>query len=134
MDALKAKENGYMRMLWDYVSGNPGLALEAWRSTLAEDGQGVVHVRALQEPDPAMLDALPDSSLFILRAILYLTPATVEDVAQVTRLSHEQVLNAFRFGESQRIYGKQGDRVYIRWSWLRAVTRLLERRHLLVNP
>ena len=134
LDALKAKQGGYMRMLWDYVSGNPGLALEAWRSTLAEDGQGVVHVRPLQEPDPAMLNALPDSSLFILRAILYLTPATVEDVAQATRLSHEQVLNAFRFGQSQGIYGEQGDRVYIRWSWLRAVTRLLERRHLLVNP
>ncbi len=134
MDALKAKQDGYMRMLWDYVSGNPGLALEAWRSTLAEDGQGTVHVRPLQEPDPAMLDALPDSSLFILRAILYLTPATVEDVAQATRLSHEQVLNAFRFGQSQGICGGQGERVYIRWSWLRAVTRLLERRHLLVNP
>ncbi len=134
MDALKAKQEGYIRMLWDHVSGNPGLALEAWRSTLADDEQGMVHVRPLQEPNPNMLDALPDSSLFILRAILYLTPATVDDVAQATRLSHEQVLNAFRFGQSQGICGKQGDRVYIRWSWLRAVTRLLERRHLLVNP
>lgn len=134
MDALKAKQNGYIRMLWDYVSGNPGLALEAWRSTLAVDDQGVVHVRPLQEPDPVMLDKLPDSSLFILRAILYLTPATVEDVAQATRLSPEQVLNAFRFGQSQGICGREVDRVNIRWSWLRAVTRLLERRHLLVNP
>lgn len=134
MDALQAKQNGYMRMLWDHVSGNPGLALEAWRSTLAEDEQGVVHVRPLQEPDPVTLDALPDSSLFILRAILYLTPATVEDVAQATRLSHEQVLNAFRYAQSQGVCGRLGDRCYIRWSWLRAVTRLLERRHLLVNP
>ena len=134
MDALRAKQNGYIRMLWDHVSGNPGLALEAWRSTLAVDEQGVVHVRPLQEPDPVTLDKLPDSSLFILRAILYLTPATAEDVAQATRLSQEQVLNAFRFGQSQGICGRQGDRIYIRWSWLRAVTRLLERRHLLVNP
>jgi hypothetical protein len=134
MDALRAKQVGYMRMLWDYVSGNPGLALEAWRSTLGVDATGAVHVRPLQEPDPVMLDALPDSSLFILRAILYLTPATVDDVAQATRLNHEQVLNAFRFGQSQGICGRQGDRVYIKWSWLRAVTRLLERRHLLVNP
>jgi hypothetical protein len=134
MDALRTKESGYIRMLWDHVSGNPGLALEAWRSTLGVDNTGVVHVRPLQEPDPVMLDKLPDSSLFILRAILYLTPATVEDVALATRLSHEQVLNAFRFGQSQGICGRQGDRVYIRWSWLRAVTRLLERRHLLVNP
>ena len=133
MDALKAKQDGYMRMLWDYVSGNPGLALEAWRSTLGMDSTGAVHVRPLQEPDPVMLDALPDSSLFILRAILYLTPATVDDVAQATRLSHEQVLNAFRFGQSQGICGREGDRVYIKWSWLRPVTRLLERRHLLVN-
>ena len=58
----------------------------------------------------------------------------IEAVAQATRLSHEQVLNAFRFGQSQGICGGQGERVYIRWSWLRAVTRLLERRHLLVNP
>lgn len=134
MDALKSKESGYIRMLWDHVSGNPGLALEAWRSNLAVDDAGVVHVRPLQEPDPVMLDKLPDSSLFILRAVLYLTPATVEDVALATRLSHEQVLNALRFGQSQGICGRQGDRVYIKWSWLRAVTRLLERRHLLVNP
>ncbi|MEZ5563099.1 MAG: hypothetical protein R3F27_09125 [Gammaproteobacteria bacterium] len=134
IDALKAKQGGYTRMLWDHVSGNPGLALEAWRSTLGVDDQGVVHVRPLQEPDPVMLDALPDSTLFILRAVLYLTPATVDDVAQATRLSPEQVLNAFRFAQSQGVCGRLGDRVYIRWSWLRAVTRLLERRHLLVNP
>jgi hypothetical protein len=134
LDALKAKQDGYIRMLWDHVSGNPGLALEAWRSSLAHDEQGVVHVRPLREPDPDALDALPDSSLFILRAILYLTPANVDDVAQATRLSHEQVLNAFRFAQSQGVCGRQGDRVFIRWSWLRAVTRLLERRHLLVNP
>ena len=91
-------------------------------------------MRPLQVPDASSLDVLPDSSLFILRAVLQLAPAAVEDVAQATRLSPEQVLNAFRFGQSAGI--------------LRGATRpgprdlalaspgdsLLERRHLLVMP
>lgn len=132
-DLLHARSRGYMRMLWDHVRGNPGLALEAWRRALGEDDQGGVHVRALQEPETAVLERLPDSSLFVLRAVLQLAPATVLDVAHATRLSRENVVSALRFGEAQGIFLERDERYYVTWRWMRAVLWLLERRHLLVN-
>ena len=133
-DALKAKEAGYLRMLWDHARGNPGLALEVWRSSLAEDEGGAVHVRPLQLPDSAVLDSLPDASLFVLRAVLQLEPAELDDVAQATRLGVEHVISAVRFGESQGYFSEQRGRVQVTWRWLGPVVRVLERRHLLVNP
>lgn len=131
LDALAEKKAGYERMLWDHVRGNPGLALEAWRSSLGEDGAKQIHVRPLQLPDPSKLEFLPDSSLFILRAVLQLAPASLEDIAQVTRLSPEQVRNAFRFGVKEGIFADGGELVSVSWRWRRAVLRLLERRRLL---
>ncbi len=132
-EALRAKQLGYERMLWDHVRGNPGLALEAWRASLAEDITGHVRVRPLQVPDASVLETLPDSLLFILRAILQLGPAALDDVARATRLTTSQVLDAVRFGEMHGVLAKEDERVSVTWQWLRAVTLLLERRHLLVN-
>jgi hypothetical protein len=133
-DALKAKRTGYERMLWDHVSGNPGLALEALRVSLGCDETGTVHVRPLQVPDVTRLERLPDSSLFVLRAVLQLAPSTAESVAQATRLRPEEVLQDLRFGKAQGFYEERFGSVRIAWTWLRAVSRLLERRQLLVRP
>ncbi|HVZ32739.1 MAG TPA: ATP-binding protein, partial [Polyangiaceae bacterium] len=132
-DALSATRESYVLMLWDYVAGNPGLALEAWRSSLVEDEHGVVRARPLHVAPANELDVLPDSTLFVLRAILQLAPASPRDVAEATRLSQEQVLNVFRFGQMQGYLADRAGRVEVSWRWLRSVTRLLERRHLLVN-
>ncbi|MEO7331437.1 MAG: hypothetical protein ABI193_22875, partial [Minicystis sp.] len=132
-DALRAKRAGYERMLWDHVGGNPGLAMEAWRVSLGQDEAGVIHVRPLQVPDITQLERLPDASLFVLRAVLQLAPTDVETVAQATRLRPEEVLQDLRFGRAHGFYDDQVGRVRIAWPWLRAVTRLLERRHLLVS-
>ncbi len=133
IDALAEKKAGYERMLWDHVRGNPGMALEAWRTSLGEDDANVVHVRPLQVPDSSKLELLPDSSLFILRAVLQMAPVSLEDVAEVTRLSPEQVRNAFRFGEKQGFLSEEGGRMCVNWRWRRSVLRLLERRYFLVN-
>lgn len=133
-DALTAKRAGYERMLWDHVGGNPGLALETWRGSLGLDEEGAVHVRPLQVPDITKLERLPDSSLFVLRAVLQLAPTSVESVAQATRLRPEEVVQDLRFGKAQGFYEERSGNVRIAWSWLRAVSRLLERRQLLVSP
>ncbi|MEP7121613.1 MAG: hypothetical protein ABJE95_11910 [Byssovorax sp.] len=133
-DALKAKHEGYVRMLWDHVGGNPGTALEVWRSSLVEDAEGSVRVRPLQVPDPAELERLPDSALFILRAVLQLAPASAADVALATRLTHNQIVDAFRFGEAHGYLVETARGVRITWRWFRPIVRHLERRHLLVNP
>lgn len=133
-DALKAKQASYERMLWDHVGGNPGLALEAWRASLGAHASGAVHVRPLQVPDASRLEGLPDSSLFVLRAVLQLAPATVDGLAEATRLRPEEVLQDVRFGQTLGIFTGDEGHVRIAWPWLREVTHLLERRHLLVPP
>lgn len=133
-DALHAKRVGYQRMLWDHVGGNPALALEVWRTSLAKDEAGAVRVRALKVADVAKLEALSDSSLFVLRAVLQLAPASAAAVAEATRLRRDEVLQDFRFGRSQGFLEEHDGRVRVAWPWVRAVTRLLERRHLLVMP
>lgn len=130
-EALDAKRGGYQRMLWDHVGGNPGLALEAWRASLARDDTGVVRVRPLQVPDVAPLEHLPDPSLFVLRAVLQLAPTTVEAVAQATRLRPEEVLVDFRVGKTRGYFEERDGRVRVAWFWLCIVVQLLERRRLL---
>lgn len=124
-DALVETRRGYERMLWDHADGNPAIALEVWRASLGRDAADAVHVRPLQVPDAAVLDALPDVSLFILRAVYQLTPASVDDVARATRLRPEEVLHDVRYGQRQGFFVEQGGRVCISWPWLRPVTQLL---------
>jgi hypothetical protein len=110
------------------------MALEVWRASLREDASSSVRVRSLVAPNSSELDALPDSALFILRAILQMDPATVSDVAKATRLAEAHVENAVRFGQNRGYLMEEGGRIRVAWSWLRSVLVLLERRHLLVNP
>ncbi|MBI2372514.1 MAG: hypothetical protein HYV07_00810 [Deltaproteobacteria bacterium] len=132
-EALAARRAGYFRMVWDYARGNPAIALEAWRSSLSEDEPGQVRVRSLRVPDPSQIEDLPDSALFILRAVLQMAPASVADVAQATRLNEAQIRDAFRYGQARGHLVETEGRVRISWTWLRAILLLLERRHLLVS-
>ena len=132
-DAVNDKRVGYERMLWDHVGGNPGLAMQSWRTSLAQDDAGVVHVRPLRVPDITKLEALPDSSLFVLRAVLQLAPTTIERVAQATHLRPDEVMQDLRFGKALGLYDEDHGYVRISWPWLRAVTRHLQRRHLVVS-
>ena len=133
-EALAGKRAGYFRVVWDYARGNPAIALEVWRTSLTATPDGATHVRPLKAPNPAPLEVLPDATLFILRAILQMTPATLPELAEATRLSEAQVEDALRFGEAHGYLAQEKGRVSITWAWLRSVTLFLERRHLLVNP
>jgi len=131
-EAMEEKRDGYFRMVWDYARGNPGVALEVWRASLVQDSAGAVRVRALVTPDVSALEELSDAALFIVRAILQMGPASAADVSRATRITEAQIENAFRFGRAKGyICDESGGRVHIAWRWLRAVTAVLERRHLL---
>lgn len=138
-EAVAGKREGYFRMVWDYVRGNPAMALEVWRNSLAMDAAGTTRVRPMQSPAADRLEALPDLSLFVLRAVLQMAPASAHDVALATRLTVAQVENAFRFGQvhgylaEDDAAGGAAPKVRVTWPWLRAVLRILERRHLLVG-
>jgi hypothetical protein len=131
-EALADKRAGYYEMVWSYAYGNPAMALEVWRSSLVEDAAGHVRVRPLHAPRAEGLEALPDTLLFVLRAVLQMAPASVADVVAATRISEPQVQEAFGVGRAQGYLLDEGGRVSVCWGWLRAVLLLLERRHLVV--
>lgn len=130
LEALRRTEANYYRLLWDYASGNPGVALHFWRRSLGEAGAGRVLVRLFDAPDMAQLEALPDSAAFVLRAILQLGWADVEGIRQVTSLPREQVEDVLRYGNQLGYFDVDGVCYRVNWDWFRAVTRFLDRRHL----
>ena len=132
-DALAAKRVGYFRMIWDYAGGNPAIALEVWRNSLLRASGSSVRVRPLRAPPDAALESLPDQALFILRAVLQITPATVANVSRATRFSEAHVRNAVGYGLAQGYLVMNGEEIRVTWAWLRAVTLFLERRHLVLN-
>lgn len=132
-EALLAKREGYVRMIWDHARGNPGQALEAWRVSLSRGEGNVVRVRALHMPSTSQLEKLSDQSAFVLRAVLQLQPALAADVAAAVRMPEAQVQSALRLGREEGYLIESDGRVRVAWPWLRAVLRLLERRHLVVG-
>ena len=133
-EALTRARRNYYRVVWDYTGGNPGLALHFWRESLRVDADGDKVVSLFVVPDASDLERLPDATVFVLRAVLQLEPTQPDDIVAVTALGHDEVADALRYTKL-RGYVEQGAEGYrITWAWFRAVTRLLNRRHLLAIP
>ncbi|MGE0113527.1 MAG: AAA family ATPase [Steroidobacteraceae bacterium] len=130
-DALAQAEKSYYRLIWDYASGNPGIALHAWRTSLGIAADKRVFVTPFRVPEAATFDKLPDSAVFVLRAVLQLERAHPEDVSRATMVPLTEVQNSLRFG-LQCGYLHCVDGLYaVTWNWYRPITRFLQRRHLL---
>ena len=84
-------------------------------------------------PTPMELGDLPDSAVFVLRAIIQLEWASIESIIAATILGRSAVDNTVRYALSRSYIERQDDRYRVRWDWYRAVTVFLERRHLLVG-
>jgi hypothetical protein len=132
-EALGRAASGYFRMLWDHSAGNPGIALHMWRRSLGVDRAGKICVTLFQAPESQELDRLPDSAIFVLRAVIQLEPALPEDVARATMLRMGQVGDTLRYGLARGYFEKSGNRYRITWGWFRTITRFLQRRHLLAT-
>ncbi|MCW5812844.1 MAG: ATP-binding protein [Labilithrix sp.] len=131
-DALRERRTGFYRLLWDYARGNPGVALHAWRSNVGIDKSGTVHVRDLRTPNAGELEDLPYPTLFVLRAALQLAPASAGDIGRATQLTDIEVSDAIRYSVARGYLEERAGRVDITWDWFRPITRILQRRHLLV--
>ena len=132
-EARQRTEENYYRLLWDYAAGNPGVALHFWRRSLGMGADGKTHVRLFTAPDADELQGLPDSTVFVLRAIVQLGWGTFEQICDATSLPPAQVKDALRFGTVQGYFKQNDDRYQITWGWFRAITRYLQRRHLLFS-
>lgn len=132
-EALAQTEENYLRLLWHYSSGNPGLALHAWRMSLGMNVEGEVQVRVFQAPNPAALEELPDSSLFVLRTIVQMERSSIEQICRISHLPSSTVQDVVRYGRVKGYIHETEEGIEITWTWFRAVTKLLQRRHLLYS-
>tara|TARA_R110002012_G_scaffold313731_2_gene525664 strand:+ start:15286 stop:17997 length:2712 start_codon:yes stop_codon:yes gene_type:complete len=133
-EALEAKSAAYSLLIWDYAEGNPGVALHLWREALGVSESGITYVRALHPAADAALDRLPLETLFVYRAVLRTSLACLEDVQKSTRLPETAVKDALRYGVSHGYLTATNGAYTVSWSWYRALTRSLERRHLIGAP
>ncbi len=130
-EALEKRAADYYRLLWDHGGGNPGVVLHVWRRSLGLGPEGTVCVKLFQALDSSDLERLPDHTVFVLRAILQLAPADPEDIAKATMVRPAEVNDALRYGEARGYIAEQDGRYQVTWTWFRAVTLFLQRRHLL---
>ncbi len=132
-DARARAETNYYRLLWDYANGNPAIALHFWRESLKMDDDERHVVRLFRPPDTADIDRLPDDALFVLRAVVQLELATAADVVAGTMLPIDRVADSLRYALNRGYLELSQGRYCLHWSWFRAITNLLQRRHLLVE-
>ncbi|MEO8797426.1 MAG: AAA family ATPase, partial [Polyangiaceae bacterium] len=130
-EALEKRASDYYRLLWDHGGGNPGVVLHVWRRSLGVGPEGTVCVKLFQALDSSDLERLPDHAVFVLRAILQLAPADPEDITKATMVRPAEVNDALRYGEARGYIAEQDGRYRVTWTWFRAVTLFLQRRHLL---
>ncbi len=126
-------ELGYYRILWDHSGGNPAVALQAWRQSLflRPDEERPV-VRLFVEPSATEIERLPQTLLFVLRAIVQLELATAEEIADCTQLPVADVADAIRFSVAHGYAESRAGRFRLSWAWYRTITTVLTRQHLLV--
>lgn len=130
-EALSRTEAGYYRLIWDYAGGNPGVALHTWRALLGLDSHGVPRVKIFEAPRTDDLEDLPDSAVFVLRALVQLERAEPEALSRATGIRVSDVEDALRFGSVRGYFGHSRQGYFVKWSWFRVITRFLQRRHLL---
>jgi hypothetical protein len=133
-DALERARAGYFRLLWDYSQGNPAVALHYWRQSLSDAKDGAHLVRLYEPPSTDDLERLPDSSVFVMRAVVQFGHPTIDDIVDATLLEPRQVEDALRYAAHRGYLEQSGERYHLRWSWFRTITRFLVRRHLLMAP
>lgn len=130
-EATERTSAGYYRLLWDYASGNPGIALHAWRSCLGAGADGEPIVKVFDPPNTSDLEALPDSAVFVLRAVIQLEFAHPDEIELATMLEPADIEDALRFGLNRGYFRLSDGRYWVTWSWFRPITRFLQRRYLL---
>ncbi len=133
-EALARRAASYYGLLWDHASGNPGVALHMWRRSLGTGEDGATHVRFFQAMDSTDFERLPDPAVFVLRAVLQLAPVRAEEVGRATMLNAADVADALRYAVARGYLKEEQGHYRVTWTWFRAMTLFLQRRHLLVTP
>jgi len=126
----------YWRLLAEASQGNPDVALEFWLSGLhaSESNQtGAVGVGLFHSPEIARLEALGDSALFALTALIIHDGATLRELHDSLNLPEGEVRGTCRSLEAMGVIADEDlDETYeVTNRWLPAVERLLRRKSFL---
>jgi len=128
----RAQLKSYARVLWDFSSGSPQSTLWAWRHSLyKEENTGDVYVMLFKGMDQSELEKLPNLMMFVLKTILQMENATVEDICLATNLDETETSDAVRFLSGRFYIEIKNGRYCISETWLRPISVLLMRQHLL---
>ncbi len=131
LEAGKRREIGYYRILWDYAGGNPHVASWFWAESLFRDADGDLVVRLFREPPAAELDALSLPLQFVLRALVQLETASRSELSDAIRMSADEIQDALSYAIGRGYVSEENGIFALTWPWYRAVTRMLQRQHLL---
>jgi hypothetical protein len=132
-EALAQRAADYYRLLWDAATGNPGVALHMWRRSLGTDPKATAVVRPSTALDTSDLERLPDASVFVLRAVLQLAPVTAERIADSSVMGLATITDALRYAASRGYIEPYEGGYRVTWTWFRAITLFLQRKHLLTR-
>ncbi len=132
-EQLARTEASYYRLLWDYAAGNPAVAVHFWRESLGVDDEGNVRVQLFHAPDTTDIERLPDTSIFVLRAVIQLELARPVDILAATMLRPREIEDALRYTLFRGYLEIVDERYRVTWTWFRAITRVLQRRHLIAT-
>lgn len=124
-------ERDYCRILWDHADGNPTVALFFWRESLALRDDAV-YVRLFQSPSIVGLEGMPGSLHFVLRAVVQLELANVQDIIRCTGLLAADVVDAMRVARTHGYIEAVDGYQRIALPYFRTVIQFLRRQHLLV--
>jgi hypothetical protein len=127
------KRHGYNRVLWDTSQGNPGVALRMWCDTLGLAEDGSVEVVLRSKRTVADLDDLSLTSQFVLRCLVQMEYASLEDVIRALNLPAADVEMALHAAHARGLVEDQDGVFSIAWTWYRLITRLLTRQNLLAS-
>ncbi len=122
----------YFADLAEYSAGNPAVAMEFWRRSLFldHDTRDLV-VRTYRTPDTESLAELPETTSFVLRTILQMEVASVDDIQRCTDLGTVTVSDATRILARMGVITEYERGYRVTLFWFREVRRLLERQNLL---
>ena len=131
-ERLARTREGFYRMLWNFSDGNPAVALHFWAESLGRDGSGQICVRPLTTPKTTDLETLPDTSAFVLRALVRLEVATPEQISQAANVELDRVRSVLRYAINKG-YVEVNDGIQLKISqhWYRSIKRVLQRKHFL---
>ena len=124
----------FFNTLTEDAGGNPAVALEKWRHSLFRDREsGAVSVRTYKAPDLARLAAMPFPTLFVLRAILQMDIAGLEQIARATDLPPARVNEILRAIELLGVVAAHDGGYRLSLSWFQEVKRVLLAQNLIVG-